>query len=98
MEMKIGSKDFRVREGDEVNLRKWPTRVNSVYKSKAQCKASLEKHVAQLSEMQQLHYGASPEDDGLRNLIRKSHAINRPPAANTMSPGMRIHCQKRVVL
>jgi hypothetical protein len=23
--MAINSKDFRVREGDEVNLRKWPT-------------------------------------------------------------------------
>ena len=32
--MKINSKDFRVREGDEVNLRKWPTNVEPVYKSK----------------------------------------------------------------
>ena len=25
MKMKIDSKDFRVKEGDEVNLKKWPT-------------------------------------------------------------------------
>ena len=36
MKMKISSKDFRVREGDEVNLRKWPTNVEPVYKSKDQ--------------------------------------------------------------
>ena len=26
IEMKISSKDFRVKEGDEVNLKKWPTK------------------------------------------------------------------------
>jgi len=30
--MKIHSKDFRVREGCEVNLKKWPTKVDPVYK------------------------------------------------------------------
>jgi hypothetical protein len=34
MKLKINSKDFRVREGHEVNLRKWPTNVEPVYKSK----------------------------------------------------------------
>ena len=34
--MKINSKDFRVREGDAVNLKKWPTKVDPVYKSKEQ--------------------------------------------------------------
>ena len=28
--MKINSKDFRVREGDEVDLKKWPTKVDPV--------------------------------------------------------------------
>jgi hypothetical protein len=32
--MKISSNDFRVREGHEVNLQKWPTTVAPVYKSK----------------------------------------------------------------
>jgi PPK2 family polyphosphate:nucleotide phosphotransferase len=57
--MKIHSKDFRVREGDEVSLEKWPTVVDPVYKSKDQYKTILEQHVAQLSEMQQLHYASN---------------------------------------
>ena len=42
--MKIHSKDFRVREGDEVGLKK--TSVDPVYKSKDQYKKILEQHVA----------------------------------------------------
>lgn len=57
--MKIHSKDFRVREGDDVNLKKWPTSVDPVYKSKDQYKKLLEQHVAQLSGMQQLHYASN---------------------------------------
>jgi PPK2 family polyphosphate:nucleotide phosphotransferase len=56
--MKIDSNDFRVREGDEVNLKKWPTTVAPVYKSKKQYQKLLEDHVAQLSAMQQLHYAS----------------------------------------
>jgi PPK2 family polyphosphate:nucleotide phosphotransferase len=57
--MKIETKDFRVREGDEVHLRKWPTKVDPVYKSKDQYKSLLEEHVAKLSKMQQLHYASN---------------------------------------
>ena len=57
--MKIHSKDFRVREGDEVNLKKWPTKVDPVYKSKEQYKKLLEEHVAQLSSQQQLLYASN---------------------------------------
>jgi hypothetical protein len=32
--MKISSDDFRVREGDEANLRDWPTKVKPVCESK----------------------------------------------------------------
>jgi PPK2 family polyphosphate:nucleotide phosphotransferase len=56
--MKIDSKDFRVREGDAVNLKKWPTIVEPVYESKKHYKQLLEDHVAQLSAMQQLHYAS----------------------------------------
>src|ERR1017187_9930453 len=59
MKMKINSKDFRVREGDEVNLRKWPTDVDSVYKSKEQYHKLLADHVAQLSAQQQLLYASN---------------------------------------
>jgi PPK2 family polyphosphate:nucleotide phosphotransferase len=54
--MKIHTKDFRVREGDEVNLKKWPTKVDPVYKSKKQYMNLLDDHVAKLSDQQQLLY------------------------------------------
>ena len=57
--MKINSNDFHVREGDEVNLRKWPTTVKPVYKSKKQYQKLLEEHVAQLSLQQQLLYASN---------------------------------------
>ena len=57
--MKIDSKDFRVREGDKVNLKKWPTIVKPVYKSKERYKKLLEEPVAQLSSQQQLLYASN---------------------------------------
>ena len=57
--MKIVPSDFRLQEGDEINLRKWPTRVDPVYRSKAKYKKLLEHHVEQLSAMQQLHYSTN---------------------------------------
>ena len=44
--MKITHQDFRVGEGDEVDLKKWPTKIDPVYKSKEQYKKLLEDHVA----------------------------------------------------
>lgn len=40
--MKIHSNDFRVREGDDVDLKKWPTKVAPVYKSKDRYKELLQ--------------------------------------------------------
>ena len=57
--MKIRSKDFRVREGDEVNLKKWPTTVDPVYASKEQYRLLLDERVAQLSSLQQLLYASN---------------------------------------
>ncbi len=57
--MKISSKDFRVKEGDEVDLGKLATIVEPVYKSKHQYQKVLEEHVAQLSSLQQLHYASN---------------------------------------
>ena len=48
-----------MREGDKVNLKKWPTIVKPVYKSKEQYKKLLEEHVAQLSSQQQLLYASN---------------------------------------
>ena len=57
--MTINSKDFRVRQGDDVDLHKWPTKVEPVYKSKEQYRKLLEEHVAQLSAQQQLLYASN---------------------------------------
>ena len=57
--MKINLKDFRLREGVKVNLGKWPTLIEPVYKSKAQYEKFLQRHVEQLSAMQQLHYSTN---------------------------------------
>jgi PPK2 family polyphosphate:nucleotide phosphotransferase len=57
--MKIHTKDYQVKEGGVVNLKKWPTIVDPVYKSKEQYHELLEKHVAELSEQQQLLYSSN---------------------------------------
>ncbi len=57
--MKINSKDFRVKAGDEVDLKKWPTKVEPVYQSKEQYQKFLEEHVAKLSSLQQLLYASN---------------------------------------
>jgi PPK2 family polyphosphate:nucleotide phosphotransferase len=57
--MTINSKHFRVREGEGVSLRKWPTMTDPVCKSKAQYAKLLDEHVAKLSSMQQLHYASN---------------------------------------
>ena len=57
--MKINLKHFLLREGVKVNLAKWPTLIEPVYKSKAQYEKLLQRHVDQLSDMQQLHYSTN---------------------------------------
>jgi PPK2 family polyphosphate:nucleotide phosphotransferase len=57
--MKISSRDFRVREGAQIKLRKWPTSVAPVYKSEQHYQTLLDEHVTQLSELQQLLYASN---------------------------------------
>ena len=57
--MKIISKDYRVQEGKKVNLKKLPTLVEPVYKSKEEYKKLLVKHVEQLSSLQQILYASN---------------------------------------
>ena len=56
--MKIHSKDFRVRPGDKVNLKKRPTRVKPWFNSPKEYQERLKKHVAELSALQNLHYAS----------------------------------------
>ncbi|MDR3421601.1 MAG: polyphosphate kinase 2 family protein [Xanthobacteraceae bacterium] len=57
--MRVNSKDFLVREGEDVDLKKWPTKVDPVYRSKDQYEELLKEHVAQLSLQQQLLYASN---------------------------------------
>ena len=57
--MKISSKGFRVPEGERINLKKWPTKVDPVYKSKEEYQELLRGHVGQLSSQQQLLYASN---------------------------------------
>jgi PPK2 family polyphosphate:nucleotide phosphotransferase len=59
MKMKIKSKDFCVKEGEQVDLKKWPTLVKPAYKSKKKYKEYLEEQVEELSELQRLHYASN---------------------------------------
>src|SRR5579863_8168694 len=57
--MKIHTKDFRVRPGEKVKLREWPTRVKPYFKSKKRYEAMLAEHVEQLSAQQRLLYASN---------------------------------------
>ena len=57
--MKIHTTDYRVREGEEVDLKKRPTTVEPVYGSKSGYEDILANHVEQLSTLQRLHYASN---------------------------------------
>ncbi|MCM5554081.1 ADP-polyphosphate phosphotransferase [Pleomorphomonas sp. NRK KF1] len=57
--MKIETKDYRVPEGHKVDLGKWPTRVEPVYKSKADYKVRLKRAVGELSRQQRMLYAGN---------------------------------------
>jgi PPK2 family polyphosphate:nucleotide phosphotransferase len=57
--MKIHLKDYRVAEGEDIDLKKRPTRVDPVYKSKEQYKEILDTHVEDLSDLHRRHYASS---------------------------------------
>src|ERR1700722_1398624 len=59
MRMHIKSGDFRVREGDEVDLEQWPTLVAPVYQTTEQYQDLLSKHVKELSAQQELLYASN---------------------------------------
>ena len=54
--MKIDADRFRVRPGEQVRLKKWPTRVKPFYASKAESEELLARHVEKLAELQNLLY------------------------------------------
>jgi PPK2 family polyphosphate:nucleotide phosphotransferase len=52
-------KAYLVREGEKVDLKKWPTEVSPLFKSKKEYRALLEGHIAELKSQQNLLYAAS---------------------------------------
>ncbi len=59
MKMNINSKEFRVPARKKFNLKKWPTLVKSLYKSKKEYSKFLQKQVEELSELQRLLYASN---------------------------------------
>ena len=59
MKRTITTKGFRVPTGTKLDLKKWPTHVAPVYKSKAQYHKLLGTHVEELSALQRLHYASN---------------------------------------
>ncbi len=54
--MKIDIKDFRVREGEAVKLKQWPSKIKPLYKSKDDYKDILAEHIKDLRASQNLLY------------------------------------------
>jgi PPK2 family polyphosphate:nucleotide phosphotransferase len=59
MPMKISLKDFRVKEDHEVDLDRWPTKTDPVYKSKEHYQTLLADHVSKLSAQQERLYASN---------------------------------------
>lgn len=57
--MKIDSNQFRVKEGDDIDLGKLPTKGTPVYKSKADYEGTLAEQVKELAGLQELLYASN---------------------------------------
>jgi len=57
--MKIVPKQFRVREGERVKLKQWPTQVTPFYRSKEDYQKILAGHIKELSALQSLLYACN---------------------------------------
>lgn len=57
--MKFDSDEFRVREDNKVNLKKWPTEVKPYYKSKKQFKRLLRDRIDEMADLQNLLYASN---------------------------------------
>lgn len=51
--------EYRVKAGDKVDLKKWPTRIKPVYESKEEYRELLDEHVERLSKLQELLYASN---------------------------------------
>ena len=101
MKMKINSKDFRVPEGDEVDLKKWPTKVEPVYKSKEQyqeapgrARRAAERAAAASLRIQPLCRPADLSGDG-RGGKRRRHQARDVRGQPARLPGVQLQASQR---
>jgi len=59
MKEKFDTDQFRVKEGQAVDLGNWPTEVDPFYSSKKDYKKRLRRQVTELSDLQQMHYASN---------------------------------------
>src|SRR3984957_16769212 len=95
--MKIDVSKFQVPEGETVHLRKWPTLVKPVYRSKKNYEALLADHAARLCEQQKLLYASN--SDALLVIFQAMDAAGKDGAiAHVMSgvnpQGCRVYSYK----
>jgi PPK2 family polyphosphate:nucleotide phosphotransferase len=57
--MHLKSKDFRVKAGEKIELKKWPTTIKPIYKSKENYEEILGERVKELSKLQNLLYASN---------------------------------------
>jgi PPK2 family polyphosphate:nucleotide phosphotransferase len=57
--VKIRTDKFRVRDGESVDLKDWPTRVKPFYTSKDDLQERLQRHVQEISDLQALLYASN---------------------------------------
>jgi PPK2 family polyphosphate:nucleotide phosphotransferase len=84
--MNVRSTEFRVQEGQKVDLHKWPTAVEPIYGSKKQYQKLLKKHVEELSSLQQLLYASSR--DALLLIFQAMDAAGKDGAIKHVMSGV----------
>jgi polyphosphate kinase 2 (PPK2 family) len=91
--MKINSGDFRVREGDKVDLWKWPTNVEHVCNSKKHYRELLEEHVEKLSVLQRLHYASNRY--AVLLIFQAMDAAGKDGGQSARLPGVQLQASQR---
>ena len=84
--MKIDTKQFRVRPGEKVNLRKWQTIGKPICDSKEDYKNLLQNHVEQLSALQHLLYAS--DRDALLLVFKGMDAAGKDGAIRHVMSGI----------
>ncbi|HUO53552.1 MAG TPA: polyphosphate kinase 2 family protein, partial [Rhodoblastus sp.] len=77
---------LRVKEGEEVDLRDWPTLIDPVYRSKEDYHAQLANHIGRLNELQQMLYARNR--DALLIIFQAMDAAGKDGAIRHVMSGV----------